>query len=414
MGRLTLNVLLSFAQFEREVIGERVRDKISASKRKGLWVGGPVPLGYASIKKKLVIVPDEAQTVRMIFRRYLEVSSVRNLAGDLDRQGVTTKQRILSSGRVIGGGCFGVGGLNHLLRNRFYIGEIVYRGEIHIGDHEPILDRDLFEGVQAHLTERAIARRLTTRNSSTLLVGRLYDDLGNRMTPSHSVKKGVRYRYYVCSAGLQRKSAKVGEVARVSAPEIEALVLDTLKQHLEINTSGDTPGSRSDRDLVEQYIERVTISSASVKIMLVTTIRNTESKDDEADDEFGHDLNEGEPEILIVPWTLKSFTAVKGITHQPGTYSQIKPETQEALLTAISKARGWIEDIVSGRVSSLEEIALREGKVERHIRLLAPLAFVSPQTVKAIINGNASADITVTGFAKRVTDLWEDQDLSVE
>ena len=411
MGRLTLNVLLSFAQFEREVIGERVRDKISASKRKGLWVGGPLPLGYASIKKKLVIVPSEAETVRLIFRRYLEVGSVRNLAEDLDRRGITTKQRVLSTGRINGGGRFGLSGLNYLMRNRFYIGEIAYRGEIHIGDHDHILDRDLFEAVQAHLTEGAIARRLKTRNTSALLTGRLYDDLGNRMTPSHSVKKGVRYRYYVCHARLQRKSSKAGEVARVPASEIETLIIDALKNHLEIKTSSDTCGSQYDRNLIEEHVEKVTITAASVKIVLVATKTKKEPK---ADDDFRHYEDESEPETLIVPWSHRSFTAVKGITHQPEAPSQIKPETQEALLMAISKARGWIDDIVNGRINSLEEIAQREGKVERHIRLLAPLAFVSPQTVQSIINGNASADITVTGFAQRVADLWKDQNLAVE
>src|SRR5712672_1019425 len=140
MGRLTLNVLLSFAQFERELIGERVRDKIAASKRKGIWVGGPVPLGYAAVDKKIVVVPAEAAAVRTTFARYLELGSVRALAQDLDRRGIRSKPRRLSNGRTIGGSRFGVGALAHLLKNRFYIGEVVYRGEAHRGEHEPILD----------------------------------------------------------------------------------------------------------------------------------------------------------------------------------------------------------------------------------------------------------------------------------
>src|SRR5438874_4035500 len=141
MGRLTLNVLLSFAQFERELIGERVRDKIAASKRKGLWVGGPVPLGYAAVNKKIAAVPAEAEAVRTIFARYLELGSIRTLADDLDHRGIRSKPRQLSNGRVVGGGVFGVGALAHLLKNRFYIGEVVYRGDVHRGKHEPILDR---------------------------------------------------------------------------------------------------------------------------------------------------------------------------------------------------------------------------------------------------------------------------------
>src|SRR5215210_326049 len=141
MGRLTLNVLLSFAQFEREVIGERVRDKIAASKKKGLWVGAPVPLGYASLAKKLVIVPEEAETIRLIFRRYLELGSIGELIEDLDRRDVRTKRQVLLDGLVRGHIRFGVGALAHLLKNRFYIGEVCYRGEVHIGEHEPILDQ---------------------------------------------------------------------------------------------------------------------------------------------------------------------------------------------------------------------------------------------------------------------------------
>jgi site-specific DNA recombinase len=151
MGRLTLNVPLSFAQFEREVIGERVRDKIAASKRKGIWVGGPVPLGYGCIDKKLVEVPEEAETVRTIFWRYLDLGSMGALIEDLDRRGIRTKVVARLNCRVRGGIRFGVGPLAHLLKNRFYLSEVVYRGEVHAGEHEPILDRDLFEAVQAKL-----------------------------------------------------------------------------------------------------------------------------------------------------------------------------------------------------------------------------------------------------------------------
>src|SRR5436189_3799629 len=194
MGRLTLNVLLSFAQFERELIGERVRDKIAASKRKGLWVGGPVPLGYAAVDKKIVVVPAEAEAVRTIFERYLELGSIRTLADDLDHRGIRSKLRQLSNGRVVGGAAFGVGALAYLLKNRFYIGEVVYRGEIHRGDHAPILDRLLFKAVQAKLAVQTVARRCRLRGSPAVLTGRLFDDSGQRMSPSHTHQGGVRHR----------------------------------------------------------------------------------------------------------------------------------------------------------------------------------------------------------------------------
>ena len=183
MGRLTLNILLSFAQFEREVIGERVRDKIAASKRRGIWVGGPVPLGYVAVDKRIIMVSTEAETVRTIFEHYLELGSVRALAADLDRRGIRSKPRQRSNGRNIGGGSFGVGALAYLLKNRFYIGEVVYRGEAHKGDHEPILDRALFAAVQTRLAARAVERRRRLRASPALLTGRLFDERGNRMSP---------------------------------------------------------------------------------------------------------------------------------------------------------------------------------------------------------------------------------------
>jgi site-specific DNA recombinase len=202
MGRLTLNVLLSFAQFEREVIGERVRDKIAASKRKGLWVGGPVPLGYCCLDKKLEIVPDEAEVVRTIFTLYLELGSMGALAAELDRRGIKTKANARRDGQKRGGIRFGVGSLAYLLRNRFYIGEITYRGEVHRSEHEPILGRDLFEAVQAKRAANAVARQVRLRGSAAILTGRLFDDRGNRMSPTHANKRGVRYRYYVSHAIL--------------------------------------------------------------------------------------------------------------------------------------------------------------------------------------------------------------------
>src|SRR5262249_19993452 len=184
MGRLTLNVLLSFAQFERELIGERVRDKIAASKRKGIWVGGPVPLGYAAVDKKIVVVAAEAEAVRTIFARYLELGSVRALAQDLDRRGIRSKPRRLSNGRTIGGGRFGVGALAHLLKNRFYIGEVVYRGEVYGGEQAPIVDRALFAAVLAKLAARARARRCRLRGAPPLLSGGPFYHRGNRLRPT--------------------------------------------------------------------------------------------------------------------------------------------------------------------------------------------------------------------------------------
>src|SRR3984893_16991391 len=247
MGRLTLNVRLSFAQFEREVIGERVRDKIAASKRKGLWVGGPVPLGYRCIDKKLEIV---AEVVRTIFTRYLEFGSLGALLTELDRQGIRTKINCRRDGGRSGGIRFGVGSLAHLLKNRFYIGEITYRGEVHRGEHEPILTRDLFEAVQAKRGANAVARHVRLRGSAAILTGRLFDDRGNRMSPTHSNKFGVRYRYYVSHAILQNRKAEADSIARVPAPEIETLVCDGVRRHLGSLGEAEPPTALADHDLI--------------------------------------------------------------------------------------------------------------------------------------------------------------------
>src|SRR5665811_1057432 len=192
MGRLTLNVLLSFAQFEREVTSERIRDKIAASKRKGLWVGGMVPLGYEVKNRKVLVIKEEAEIVRVIFKQYLELGSLNLLMQDLRQRKILTKVRRLSSGRAVGGNPLTRGPLAHLLRNRFYIGEVAFKGEILPGEQPAILDRKLFESVQRKLDEQRTNHSTTRTNSESLLMGRIFDDRGNRMTPSQVRKRGKR------------------------------------------------------------------------------------------------------------------------------------------------------------------------------------------------------------------------------
>jgi DNA invertase Pin-like site-specific DNA recombinase len=409
MGRLTLNVLLSFAQFERELIGERVRDKIAASKRKGLWVGGPVPLGYAAVDKKIVVVAAEAAAVRTIFARYLELGSVRALAEDLDRRGIRSKPRRLSNGRTIGGGRFGVGALAHLLKNRFYVGEVVYRGEVHHGEHEPILDSALFEAVGAELAAQARARRCRLRGLPAILSGRLFDHRGNRMSPTHANKRGARYRYYVSQAVLQKKPPPPGLVSRVPAAEIEALVVAALRSHLRASSAGKQLPD-DDRDLLERHLERVTLTPNHLELRLRDLVEPTQA-DDPANTSAGRPT--ASVTTMAVPWTSPVAAAVKGIIHVPAHNTPIKPGRREALLIAIAKARQWIDDLAHGRAASFALIARREGKVERHIRLLAPLAFVSPRIVSALLDGTAPADLTLTKLARALPYCWAEQERRV-
>src|ERR1700730_18103708 len=193
MGRLTLNVLLSFAQFEREVTSERIRDKISASKRKGLWVGGMVPLGYDTKDRRITINEAEADRVRTIFRTYLKLGSINLLVADLRKSGLETKVRTLRTGGTVGGIPFGRGPLAHILRNRFYIGQVAFKGEVLAGAQPAIVNRTLFDEVQAKLSEQLNNHMATRMKSEALLVGRIFDDRGNRMSPSHARKRGINY-----------------------------------------------------------------------------------------------------------------------------------------------------------------------------------------------------------------------------
>jgi DNA invertase Pin-like site-specific DNA recombinase len=397
MGRLTLNVLLSFAQFEREVIGERVRDKIAASKSKGIWVGGPIPLGYASNNKKLAVIPEEAKIVRLIFRRYLELGSIRDLVQDLDRKKIRTRRQTLATGKTRGGIRFGISPLVYLLRNRFYIGEVNYKGKIHPGEQAPIVDRDLFDAVQAKLAAGANARRLKLRASPSILAGRLYDDRGNRMTPTHTNKRGARYRYYVSHPILQRRNNEAGTISRVSASDIEAMVLKAARVRLE--ERGSVPGHDhlTDQDLVAHSVEQVILKPQAIEIRFAAP-------------EQAEGAGKQAAFVVTVPWKPTGMAAAKGVLHTPASKTPMTTMERDALLTAIAKARAWIEDLTQGRVTSFVDIAKREGKVERHIRLLAPLAFVSPSIVADVADGVA-LPLGVTKFAKQLAYAWSEQRL---
>jgi site-specific DNA recombinase len=237
MGRLTLNMLLSFAQFEREIAGERIRDKIAASKKKGMWMGGNVPLGYDVMDRKLIANETEAATVRVIFKRYAELGSVALLKAELDRLGIVSKRREGAGGRLAGGQHFSRGALYLMLQNRLYRGDIVHQGEAYPGQHEAILDPELWQIVQnklaVHRQERALA---VGAEAPSLLAGLIVDADGNPMTPTHAKKRAKRYRYYVSASLLDRDHSRAQKGMRIPAGDIEALVLDRLRALLSSRT----------------------------------------------------------------------------------------------------------------------------------------------------------------------------------
>jgi DNA invertase Pin-like site-specific DNA recombinase len=383
MGRLTLNVLLSFAQFEREVIGERVRDKIAASKAKGLFMGGNIPLGYTNQNKKLIIVPQEAERVRWIFQSYLELGSIGRLLEEMNLQNIRTKVLTLSSGKKRGGVLYGKGALAYLLKNRCYVGQILHKGQIHPGDHEPIIDRTLFDAVQASLEANVVARKISTKASPFLLKGLLFDSAGNRMTPSHSRKKGVRYRYYISQAVLQSRKGQAGHVFRVPAPDVEAVIERFLVDRCR--------GSKGDiRALVEDQIAQITVQSDSISVELA--------------DPNGAQDGQALPtrQIVSIPWSKKPFHAAKGIDH--GLSDQgggLLPA--QTTLAAIGTARRWVAELTAGR--ELGDIAREEDKSERYIRMLIPLAFVTPQKLKELLAGTAVVTSAVE-LASTVALAW--------
>ncbi|AMJ63659.1 resolvase [Bosea sp. PAMC 26642] len=361
MGRLTLNVLLSFAQFEREVIGERVRDKIAASKTKGLWVGGPIPLGYRSEKKQLVIVEKDAALVRRIFQLYLDLGSVGAVAETLDREGIRTR---------LGHG-FRVGMLAHLLKNRFYLGEIVWREVSHRGAHTPIVAPEVFEAVQRGLHTAAVARKGRAANTVFTLAGLLHDDAGHRMSPSHSRKKGARYRYYVSQALLQHRKAEAGSIARISAPEIEAVVLSA--------------SPRLDE------IAKVSLHRDCLVIELLSPGNAGTS-------------------AITVPFAWQPQGRRKGVAHESAQKPRLDHDSAEAVLTAIAQAKRWMTQLIDGSVASTDEIATREGVGERNIRKLLPLACLSPNIIRAIADGTAPANLTISRLSAALPHDWATQE----
>lgn len=233
MGRLTLNVLLSFAQFEREVIGERIRDKVAASKKKGMWMGGNPMLGYDIKDRQLIINESESSIVNYIFDRYLELKSVRRLKNDLDQKNIKSKSWTTSTGRQRHGQSYGYGALHHLLSNPVYAGYIHHKGEMFEGTHQAIIPREKWQQIQDILAENACSQRGQKKQSvKNILKGKIFDSDGTLYTPMRSNKNGKQYHYYVSQNQILDRNHPKVVIARLPAYEIETLVLDALKTEM--------------------------------------------------------------------------------------------------------------------------------------------------------------------------------------
>jgi site-specific DNA recombinase len=390
MGRLTLNVLLSFAQFEREVTSERIRDKIAASKRKGLWVGGNLPLGYEMKDGKIVIIEQEAELVRSIFRRYLELGGVNELVRDLSDRNIRTKTRQLSTGATRGGIPFGRGALYYLLGNRFYIGEVKYKNEILPGEQPPIMDRALFDAVREKSLAQWSHRTVMRNKSDQLLTGLLFDDAGHRMIPTHATKAGIRYRYYASMPVLhgEAKTAPAGSISRVPAADIEDTVLKSLEAHFAAQQSGSTSKALQlrHRDALVQLVAGIVVHTDQLIVRL--KLDHTDEEPERSDDRS-----------LTISWQKPPSKRSRRIL-LPHNVSRrdVQPEQFERrvrLVSAIANGRRWLDEVITGRVTTVQEICIREKCSVRQVNMTISLAFLAPNLVKAAVEGRLPRGIGV-------------------
>ena len=416
MGRLTLNMLLSFAQFEREVTGERIRDKIAASKRKGLWMGGPVPLGYEVQDRKLVVNEAEAEQVRHIMRRYLELGNVPSLVIDLNREGYRTKVQERTSGPHRGGCTYQRGTLYHLLSNCIYRGLIVHKGEAYPGQHQPIVEEALWQAVQDKLAANASGPSKRRRHQNpSLLVGKVFDGEGRPMTPSHAARSGRRYRYYVT-----RPDALDGSRGwRVSAHDIEQLVCKEIASMLsdqgrvtclvdedceaesvaQILAKADLAAAtlrsgQSDAraEVLPFLVERVSLDFESITIALsaegLARVLGTQPPPDQADAltirmeaarvRRGHQIR------LVVPPAGEQL-------HRPARDSKLV-----ALMAEAQQARRLILDSSD---QSIATIARANGRCRTRLAKLAGLACLAPDIVTAIVQGKQPPTLTAKSLS---------------
>ena len=432
MGRLTLNVLLSFAQFEREVTGERIRDKIAASKKKGMWMGGNVPLGYDANERTLVINPAEAETVRRVFALYRELGCVRRVKEEADRLGLRTKCSTTTNGTERGGKPFSRGHLYTLLSNPIYTGQVAHKGELHPGQQAALIDDESWSTVRDQLAANTSNHRRRAKAAEpSLLAGLLVDARGERLTPSHAVKKGRRYRYYV-SAALISDAGTDREGWRLAAREIEEAVIRILADALTSPASlverfgaagmpsdqlrkllsraarmaaalGGSPGERA--KLVHEFVEKIIVDERTIIIKLRRGLPLGEDVASSASEAASDSAIELTATAAFTRRGAETKLVLPGLTPQKQS-SRCDP----ALIKTIARGRAWFEDLVSGRTRSLQELAKRDGISRRYIRRLVGLAFLSPELVEAILQGRQPVELTAT----RLTELdlpldWREQ-----
>ena len=419
MGRLTLNVLLSFAQFEREVTGERIRDKIAASKKKGMWMGGNVPLGYDAKERTLVINPAEAEIVRRLFALYCALGSVRGVKEEVDRIGLRTKCITTADGAARGGKPFSRGHLYRLLANPIYTGQIAHKGQLHRGQHPALIDAATWSAVQDRIAANAGGyRRNTEAAEPSLLVGLLFDGDGERLTPSHAIKKSRRYRYYDSAALITKPRTAGPQGWRLSAIELESAVMRVLLDALAnpatlLNGVGTAamPGEQISRMLsragrlavalgrslgerantLRELVDRIIIREDAMTIRIHRNALFAGASSSSELDSAGSTSIE-----LTTAVAFKRRGVVTRLVLPELGQQNFSARCDPVLIKAIARGRAWFEELATGRARSLEELAKRDGISRRYIRRLVNLAFLSPKLVEAILQGRQPVALTAT------------------
>lgn len=410
MGRLTLNVLLSFAQFEREVTGERIRDKIAASKKKGMWMGGYVPLGYVVDNRKLVSSSSEAATVKHIYERYLEVGSVRELAEELNTKGIHSKAR--DNITRPGGKAFSRGALYHLLSNPLYRGLIQHKGISHPGQHEAIIEQELWEKVQQQLAaNRAGVIAQYHRTDKNSLHGKLFDAATREpLVVVHANKKGRRYRYYI--------SESLRTAARAEGKRGWRLQGNALEQAV----NGAVQSMLNDHDAIIDALKLTQIPSHAIPQVLANA-KNASQAIAEICSVFlkqAYLYQDGIELTLslasLIPDTIANDSSITITQKTPmriqrrGHEMRLVIEGSEqqgsnldkTLIKSIARAHQWAEELLTGKSMSMTEIALRHQVSDSYVKKIMPLAFLAPDIIEAILSGKQPAHITTQMLIRQV------------
>ncbi len=400
MGRLTLNILLSFAQFEREVTGERIRDKFAASKKKGMWINGMPPMGYVKKDGKLEIEQSEAKIVKLIFDKYLEIGNVPDLVKYLKENNINTRS----------GKNFYKGHLYRILQNKAYIGKIVHKKNIYEGLQKPIIDLDIFEKTQNLLAQNALNRKnATNAQSGSLLKGKLFDDKSNYMSPTHSTKKGKRYRYYVSQAQIQNRLQDLGSITKISAGEIENFVISKIKEivldkKLLQELFADYPIAQQkiiyeqisekliDTTFIRHVIIKVRISKENILITTSKTLLSEAIKYLVFKSNLTVEQNYDKTSEIDYEYKIRiSSTTKNGSKVIIGDVK--KREVNKFLLEAIVKSFYYHKLMFENKLTS-------EQKANTHIYRLMKLRFLPKEIIEAILTGTQEPDLTIDKLYK--------------